>query len=232
MAFNYGIDFIYQKFNHLLKFENVNHEELERFAEVINRKGCPLNNCIGFIDGTLRPTCRPSSTQKPFYSGYKRCHGIKFQSIVYPNGIIANLAGPFHGNRHDSGMLAESGVVEFLEKELKGIGGRRLCLYGDQGYGIAPYLLRPYQGARLTPLEHQFNRAMSINRIVVEWSFGKIIQYFAFLDYKKNLKLLLQPVGKMYAVGAILTNCHTCLYGSETSIYFQCAPPKLESYLV
>jgi nuclease HARBI1 len=51
----------------------------------------------------------------------------------------------------------------------------------------------------------------------VEWGFGKISGNFAFLDFKKNLKLLLQPVGHYYLVGRLLTNVHTCLYGSQTS---------------
>jgi hypothetical protein len=37
-------------------------------------------------------------------------------------------------------------------------------------------------------------------REAVEWGFGKIISDFAFLDFKKNLKLLLQNVGIMYSV--------------------------------
>ena len=29
----------------------------------------------------------------------------------------------------------------------------------------------------------------------------------------------------------ILTNCHTCLYGNQTSQYFDVMPPELENYL-
>lgn len=72
---------------------------------------------------------------------------------------------------------------------------------------------------------------MSALRVSVEWGFHKIIQKFAFLDLKKNQKLLLQKVGSMYFVGMILTNCHTCLYGSQQSAYFNIEPPLLEQYL-
>ena len=44
---------------------------------------------------------------------------------------------------------------------------------------------------------------MSEVQVFVEWGFGKIIQYFAYLDFRKNLKVLLQPVAKYYAVGAL-----------------------------
>ena len=54
----------------------------------------------------------------------------------------------------------------------------------------------------------------------VEWIFGDIINYFKFLDFKKDLKLQLSAIGKMYLVCAILQNAHTCLYGNKTSKYF------------
>ena len=28
------------------------------------------------------------------YNGHKRAHGLKFQSVVIPNGLIAHLYGP------------------------------------------------------------------------------------------------------------------------------------------
>ena len=83
----------------------------------------------------------------------------------------------------------------------------------------------------LTVEEQEFNRDMSAVRIAVEWSFGKIIQYFSYLDFRKHQKILLQPIGKYYLVGTLLTNCHTCLYGSQTTSYFGVEPPSLETYL-
>ena len=47
-------------------------------------------------------------------------------------------------------------------------------------------------------------------RECVEWEIGNVLQLFAFLS----------PVAKYYLVGGLLTgNCHTCLYGSQTSNY-------------
>ena len=57
--------------------------------------GAPLQNCFGFIDGTVREIARPKFNQRVMYNGHKRVHGIKFQSVVTPNGITANLCGPF-----------------------------------------------------------------------------------------------------------------------------------------
>ena len=69
---------------------------------------------------------------------------------------------------------------------------------------------------------------MSQVRIAVEWVFGDILNYFAFLDFKKNFKIGLSAVGKMYIICAFLTNAHTCLYKSLTSGYFDLDPPSLD----
>ena len=51
----------------------------------------------GFIDGTLKVICRPSRYQRRWYSGYKKCHAVKFQAIVTSDGLISHLRGPFKG---------------------------------------------------------------------------------------------------------------------------------------
>ena len=54
-------------------------------------KGPALDNSFAFIDGTVRPICRPDQHQRQVYNGHKRVHALKFQSVTLPNGIIANL---------------------------------------------------------------------------------------------------------------------------------------------
>ena len=57
----------------------------------------------------------------------------------------------------------------------------------------------------------EFNKSMSAVRVLVEWIFGDIINYFKFVDFKNNLKIGLSSVGKMYIVAALLRNDVTCL---------------------
>ena len=73
---------------------------------------------------------------------------------------------------------------------------------------------------------------MSTVRTSVEQVFGEILNYFSFLDYKKNLEIELSPVGKMYCVCALLTNAHTCLYQSMTSDFFDIEPTTLEENFI
>ena len=74
-----------------------------------------------------------------------------------------------------------------------------------------------------------YNASMSAVRSSVEWLFGDIINYFKSLDFKKNLKIGLSSVRKMYIVSALLQNALTCLYGNQTS-FFDLEPTTLEEY--
>ena len=67
---------------------------LDEFARAIHQKDAALDNCWGFVDGTIRPICRLGEKQRVMYNGHKRVHCLKFQSVVAPNGMIANLFGP------------------------------------------------------------------------------------------------------------------------------------------
>ena len=67
---------------------------LQCYALAISQKGAALDNCFGFIDGTVRPISRPGEHQRLVYNGHKRVHALKFQSLILPNGLIGNLYGP------------------------------------------------------------------------------------------------------------------------------------------
>ena len=203
---------------------------LEIYSEKVHNKGAALDNCWGFVDGTVRPVCRPSNDQRILFNGHKRIHSIKFQSVVAPNGLIANLYGPVEGRRHDSAMLTMSNLYNQLVQYSRKVNGETLCIYGDPAYPLRPQLQAPFKNQNLTPQQDDFNKSMSAVRTSVEWVFGEIINYFSFLDFKKNLKIELSAIGKMYCVCALLTNAHTCLYKSMTSDFFDIEPPTLEEY--
>ena len=105
--------------------------------------------------------------------------------MVTPNGLIAHLYGPVEGRRHDAFMLNTSGLLPLLQQLVKP-NGEPYVLYGDPAYGLTQNILAPFKGARITANEQAFNKKMSKVRISVEWGFGKIMQYFAYLDFKKN----------------------------------------------
>ena len=232
LIFNTVLDFVYSSHRHRLESWNqpfLLPQVLERYAQTIHDRGAPLRNCFGFVDGTLCEIARPKNNQRIVYNGHKRAHGIKFQSVVTPNGLIANLAGPFEGRRHDSTMLHESGMLRELQR-VAWANGEPLCLYGDPAYPLGIHLQAPFRDAHPTPQMQRFNEAMSEVRVSVEWMFGTITNYYKFVDFKKQLKIGMSPVGKIYLVCGILQNAHTCLYGNLVSEYFSFDPPSLQDY--
>ena len=76
-----------------------------------------------------------------------------------------------------------------------------------------------------------FNASMSAVRVSVEWLFGDIVSSFKFIDFKKNLKISLSAISKMYIVSGILRNCITCMYGNSTSKFFDLQPSTIYEYL-
>ena len=153
-------------------------------------------------------------------------HSLKFQSVVIPNGLIANLHGPFEGKRHDSTMLQQTGLLNDLRRAAW-YNGEPLCLYGDPAYPLGLHLQAPFRNIQLTPQMVLYNEAMSEVRVAVEWLFGSIANYFKFTDFKSQLRVNLSALGKFYIVCALLQNAHTCLYGNIVADKFGISPPSL-----
>ena len=101
MITNKVIDYIYD--THHPKITNwnngiLNPVSLQMYADAISAKGAALDNCFRFIDGTVRAISKPLERQRAMYNGHKRIHGIKFQSVTLPSGLIGNMYGPVGKN--------------------------------------------------------------------------------------------------------------------------------------
>ena len=126
-------------------------------------------------------------------------------------------------------MLQESGVLPNLSR-VAFYNDEPLCIYGDPAYPLGVHLQGPFKEARLTPDMEAYNKAMSEVRVSVEWMFGNITKYFSFVDFKRQMKINLSAIGKMYIVCALLENARTCLYGNIVSTYFELSSPSLQGY--
>ena len=136
-----------------------------------------------------RPICRPQQNQKLVFNGHKRLHGLKFQNIVIPNGLISHLYGPIEGRHHDAGMLRESNVLAQMANHMTSPNGYIFSVYGDPAYPLGDgYIIPPYRGGAISRNQMIFNKRMSAVRICVEWAFGKVLSLFAYLDFKKKSK--------------------------------------------
>ena len=115
-------------------------------------------------------------------------------------------------------MLRMSGLLDLLEAHCNTAAREPLCIYGDPAYPLRRHLQSPYRDGNLD------------KETSVEWVFGDITRYLAFVNFKHNLKIGLSPIGKIYSVCALLRNALTCLHGSTTSSFFDLAPPTIQEY--
>ncbi len=138
------------------------------------------------------------------------------------------MFGSTVGRRHDSHILAKSKLIQKMELKFNGWQNPPY-IYGDSGYPLVKTLIVPFKG-NINRKQKKANAIMSKLRVSVEWGFAKIISLFPFTNFKKNLKVCKENVNTFYKVATILTNCHTCLYGSQVCQYFELEPPTLEDY--
>ena len=70
-----------------------------------------LEDIAVFVDGTIRPICKPSKNnniQRCVYNGKDKVHALKFQGLSAPDGMIIDMYGPVAGRHHDVNMTGES----------------------------------------------------------------------------------------------------------------------------
>ena len=101
-------------------------QKLQTYQQAINTKSKgAASNCYALIDATLHQISRPwggdrripqirnrNNIQRAAYSGHKRHHGLKFQSVVVPDGMLVQMFGPVEGWRHHTIILRESSLSQ------------------------------------------------------------------------------------------------------------------------
>ena len=161
------------------------HHRMPYYSQLISNKTRGIaNNIWGFIDGTIRKTCRPIYHQRVVYTRFKKCHGLKFQSVLVPDGFIACLYGPVPAKTHDARLLRESQLVEQLQAVMPEDGTNQVfALYGDLAYAQNAYVLGGFRNVVPNSDEAAYNRLLSSVRITVEWGFAELVEQWKFLDF-------------------------------------------------
>ena len=169
--FSWMNNYIRTRFGHLLTNNwDFWKESFEEYAECIRKKVVEKSEgaidyppgsylVFGFIDDTTIRTCRPGGgpaeegenaerysmlLQEAFYSGYKKHHGIKFQTVELPNGMCANLFGPKSYRESDVDLLTASGLVPALFEVTRG--GKQYAIYGDGVFPTVGNLISKHVG--------------------------------------------------------------------------------------
>lgn len=211
---------------------------------------------FGFIDCSIDKICCPFSgprgdyegsgrreeydiMQRAFYTGYKKLHGIKVETVFLPNGM-STLFGPVSARLTDvENVLQMSQLNTFLVHLQQGRQHEYQAL-GDGVYGTNLRCIRSYFKSRagqppLTDQQRRCNAAIKKCRQSIEWNYGKVSRDFEICSHPKH-----NMIGKKnpYAieqlrVAHLLTNISICLKGDQASgrNMFDCDPPRLEDYL-
>jgi hypothetical protein len=172
------------------------------------------------------------NVQRSVYNGWKSIHGVKHQTLDTAHGLTADMYGPMSVRRNDLRLLGDSEI----ELELEGLQldwDRKVIIFGDSIYPIGEflksYLTNPGNNDRIST----HNGAMKSVRISIEWNYATTAALFEYVKDVKKLRLLRKRTTvKIYTVCTILRNCHVCLYGSQSSIYFNIVPPSLSDYIL
>lgn len=185
---------------------------------------------------TNRKLCRPRLFQELLYSGYYKGHGLKFQSIVSPCGLVLDLYGPEMGRRNDIWLWYRSRVGEAMDALPLHPNGGRYVLYGDSAYrkaGAADHIACAFPRTRpLSVMERAFNKSYNKCRVVVEWAFGHVYSLWASFRYLPSLKTGQSNIGRRFLAAVLLYNFRTCLNkGNQISLYYNIAPPTLAAYI-
>ena len=206
---------------------------LEYVDAILARTGVDLP-VFGFIDVTLRGCRRVKYGQAAIYSGHKKKHGMKYQIVAVPDGLICCLAGPVQGRRGDSRILEESELEEYV-LGIQRRTGIKYLIYADAAYAETETVATGYNKVqrRMDAAKDEYSRAMNGPRTSVEWAFGLVQQLFPWVDDVAANNVSVTPVGLFYQAAVLLTNCITCAQGQASVFYsyFELPPPSLASYL-
>ncbi|KAF8587813.1 hypothetical protein K439DRAFT_1645752 [Ramaria rubella] len=217
--------------HHLLDWDDkgiVSPSMLQSYADALHAFGAPSWSLFGFINCTIWQTCWP---------GDIKYHGMKFQGVVMPNGLIVHMAGPYRAPQKDCGVLHMSQLLSKLQRHAIQPGScednppqdRYFQVYSNLAYGVSPVMISPFSGVgELTVEQREWNTAMGAVRISVEHGFGLVLQDWPFLNVFWKQKIYGNPCGLLYRVGVLLTNAHSCFVLNQTAIRYTCDPPLVE----
>lgn len=237
---NYMLEYVFDQWAFLL---DLNEERLSNkmneYCALLGTKANPEDPsaCKSYlcIDGVNVRVCYPTRYQERYYNGAYKYHGIKFQGMVSPVGIVESCYGPLPSVRNDAAMWDIARDFSAMTRINERVG--RVCtVLGDPAYRgrrMRAFIVTSHDRNRpLTPEELTHNGNLARARVCIEWTFGRIFSLWRRLSFVPRMQVGVSPLGKLYLVCVILSNVHTCLNGgNQTAYYFGGEPPTLEEYL-
>ena len=206
---------------------------IKDYADCLWRNGLRLPGCCGFVDGTFHKTYRPGADgyngllQRAFYSGDKKAHGLVFEMILFPDGMVGRAFGPVEGRRHDLYLARVSRLLALITHgALQGF-----RLFGDKAYiGFGANILHPFIGAAVGSIEAEWNEYTSGYRNEVEHVIGNIYSRWACLQHEQGIEMHLPEV--WFQASVLMNNIHVCATrSSQTALRWAMPILPLRKYM-
>lgn len=164
----------------------------------IYRTNVPFSGPFGNYKGAPRKP-RYKVTQCAFYSGMKKLHGIKVETIFLPNGI-STVFGPVSCRRRDiainggASVADLSGVSRFLRCIQRNTYNPHYSVFGDSIYGhgydcIVSYYRSIYRPNEMDDYMKVCDSEMKGCRQSIEWDYGKKATVFSICNDPNQYKL-------------------------------------------
>jgi len=214
-----------------IKLQNLNWVAWRQFHDAPTPGDADAFRYAMFLDDTMMAFCRPGGNmtdgpaaprvplevQQAWWTGYKKLHGLKWQSAILANGMDFQLYGPLSVRRNDLTVLAKSKLEEKLE-ELQENGAVQFKVHGDSAF-VDSAVIGTGGG-----------RGMASVRETSEWSFKDVKALWAYIDFSGELKLRQQPVAKIMFACFLLRNTYVSIHASQISEYMVMQPPPFEHW--
>lgn len=115
-----------------------------------------------------------NSVQQAWFTGWKKLHGLKWQTVILANGMDFEVWGPSSARHNDTFTLNRSRILEKLAA-LQADRPLKYKIHGDSAY-VDEELLVTGGG-----------RGMSV-RESIEWSYKDVKTLWKYCDYKQWVK--------------------------------------------
>ena len=190
-------------------------EYTDAVRDRFDRTGIQLNCRVGFfIDCHIRRTCRPIRKQRSLYTKFKKCHGLKCQTLVMPDGIMA-ASRAFSARVHDFTLMRKTRICDRIARDAPGVRAA-----SDGGYHTNGQILRA------PPNSPEF----AATRVLVEWVHEDIMKCFPALEFRRFARVLLTIPAAFYAAAVIIRNAIVCVSkeGGQVAKACRLEPPDLD----
>lgn len=139
-------------------------------------------NVIGCVDCTHVRVLQPAGNNAFQYLNRKSYYSINVQAICDTTLRFTNAVIKWPGGTHDSYILRQSSVWEYMEQNA-GMG----YILGDSAYPLRPWLLTPLSSP-CSESERKYNRCFTSTRVRIENAFGMLKRRFHLLHVENRRK--------------------------------------------